>query len=164
MKEPGEEILATYGAHSNEKLLVHYGFICSNTSTGPSVDDDIRLDHIIIPNLDPKVRDQLQDVGFLGAYALLPASNELCFKTQVAVRAALLTSNEWEYYIANGEDLAVDQTPIVYEFVKKLLQDYRVDAVQKLQVLREQEDTTVRAILCLRWTQIIEAIDAFSKA
>lgn len=150
LKEPGEEVLATYGAHSNDKLLVHYGFICSHTSDGPSPDDDIRLDHLIIPKLSVAVRDQLQDVGFLGAYALLPATNELCFKTQVAVRAALLTCNEWEYFVACGEDLSVDYTSEVNEFVKSLLAEYRKTAI---------EYSGAPGMLGLRWTQIVEAID-----
>lgn len=162
--EPGEEILATYGAHSNDKLLVHYGFVCAHGPNGPSVDDDIRLDHLIIPKLDAEVRNQLQDVGFLGAYALLPASNELCFKTQVAIRAALLTSNEWEYYIANGEDLSIDQTPAVKDFVRKLLVDYRADSIRKLEAIRALDDAPAEKILTLRWNQIVEAIDAFAKA
>ena len=37
----GEEILATYGAHPNDKLLIHYGFILDSPA-GPSNDDDIR--------------------------------------------------------------------------------------------------------------------------
>lgn len=161
VKDPSEEVLATYGAHSNDKLLVHYGFVCLDTIDGPSVDDEVRLDHLIIPRLETEVRNQLQDVGFLGSYALLPTSNELCFKTQVAVRAAMLTANEWEYFITNGEDLSVDQTPAVDAFVKELLVDYRSEAEQKLQLLSEQENTPASVILSLRWAQIIDAIDAF---
>ena len=144
-------------------MLVHYGFVCSQGPNGPSVDDDIRLDHLIIPKLDSEVRCQLQDVGFLGAYALSPASNEICFKTQVAVRAALLTANEWEYYIANGEDLSIDQTPEVNDFVKKLLVDYRMTCVRNVQALQELEASPAQKVLTRRWHQIVEAIYAFDK-
>ena len=151
--ERGEEIFATYSSHSNDKLLVHYGFICPHTPHGPS-DDDIRLDHLIIPKLSIEVQNQLQDVGFLGAYALLPAKNELCFKTQVAVRAAVLTCNEWEFFVACGEDLTVDRTPEVNAFVKPLLAEYRKEAARYCDA---------HGMLGLRWTQILDAIDAFSE-
>lgn len=165
-KEAGEEVIATYGAHSNDKLLVHYGFICTPTPEEPNIDDDIRLDHLLLPALTEQVRSQLQDVGFLGAYALLPATNELCFKTQVAVRAQLLTANEWEYFMGNGEDMTEDQTPRVLRFMEPLLQQYREEAAQKLAVLGSRGGSygaqeVQQSLLTGRWTQIIDGIDAF---
>ncbi|KAK3114404.1 hypothetical protein LTR53_007329 [Teratosphaeriaceae sp. CCFEE 6253] len=166
----GEEVLATYGAHSNDKLLVHYGFICNLPVGIPNEDDDIRLDHVLLPKFTEAVRSQLQDVGFLGGYALLPASNELCFKTQVAVRAILLTCNEWEYYVANGEDLAEDHSEAVIAFVKALLREYRGDALRKhgkVHLMKSQQtseiDDELRLLEC-RWRQIIDAINEFLKA
>ena len=155
----GEELSATYGAHSNDKLLVHYGFV------GPesSIDDDIRLDHMILPWLDETVCAQLQDVGFLGGYALLPATNEVCFKTQVAIRASMLTCNEWEYFVACGEDLATDHTGAVNDYVRSLLAVYREDAVRKLEDVRNSRDGVHQNVLELRWNQIINGIDAFAK-
>lgn len=165
----GEEALATYGAHSNDKLLVHYGFVCASSADQPNIDDDIRLDHLLLPKLSESVRNQLRDVGFLGAYALLPASNELCFKTQVAVRAVLLTCNEWEYFVANGEDLGDDQTPAVRSFMEPLLSAYHTTAVDKLKLLaspdmHEDYKEVQVALLETRWMQIRDAIDAFLTA
>lgn len=118
VSEPGEEILATYGAHSNDKLLVHYGFVPITPIGDPSPDDDVRLDHLIITRLSEDIQQHLQDLGFLGAYALIPATNELCFRAQVAVRAALLTCTEWEFFATNGEDLASDQSHAVKNFLR----------------------------------------------
>ena len=137
---------------------MHYGFVLPNS---PNIDDDIRLDHLIIPKLEARIRTQLQDVGFLGAYALLPATNELCFKTQVAVRAVLLTCNEWEYFAESGEDLSGDTTPAVNEWVKDLLRMYRSEAVAKLKQVDQLEDSTPKDLLRLRWTQIVDGINAF---
>lgn len=157
-------MLVTYGAHSNDKLLVHYGFINSSSHSKPSADDDIRLDHLILPKLSPEIQRQLQDVGFLGAYSLVPATNELCFKTQVAVRAALLTCNEWEHFMSSGDDLGLDHTQQVNDFVKVLLSQYRSDAVQRLQDTSKLEESTARSILSQRWQQIIDAVDKFTGA
>ncbi|EMC98037.1 hypothetical protein BAUCODRAFT_67154 [Baudoinia panamericana UAMH 10762] len=166
--DAGEEVLFTYGAHSNDKLLVHYGFICESPPGLRNKDDDIRLDHLLIPKLDSHVRDKLQDVGFLGAYALLPAENELCFKTQVAVRAALLTSNEWEYFVTNGEDMTEDQTPAVLRFMHPLLVRYHNDATGELTIIEEQivdgsGPSTQLLLLRSRWRQIQDALEAFLK-
>lgn len=160
--EAGQEILATYGAHSNDKLLVHYGFI-NVSAPGEPTDDDIRLDHIILPALPPATREALQDVGFLGAYALLPATNELCFRTQVAIRAVLLTANEWEVFISTGEDLSGDQTPKVLGWLGPRLSEFHTTARQKVASLtegREGEKEAVR-LLEMRWQQIVDALEAF---
>ncbi|KAF7186420.1 SET domain-containing protein 4 [Pseudocercospora fuligena] len=160
----GEEVLATYGAHPNDKLLVHYGFINSSGPGAPS-DDDVRLDHYVLDNLSSTTRDQLQDVGYLGSYALLPATNEICFKTQVAVRAELLTANEWEYFISNGEDLSNDQSEKVNRWLEPFLDGYRSDAESKIAELKamkpgESEAGPVQLLLA-RWQQIHDALDAF---
>ncbi|KAK1049842.1 hypothetical protein LTR33_014745 [Friedmanniomyces endolithicus] len=166
----GEEILATYGAHSNDKLLVHYGFICHSGPDSdhptPNPDDDIRLDHILLPALTPTIRTQLQDVGFLGGYALLPATNELCFKTQVAVRAMLLTCNEWEYFVANGEDLGEDQSNAVRNFMEPLLSQYLAEAAENfVRIAFRREDAIDMnnefGLLDTRWTQIAQALEDF---
>lgn len=158
----GEEILLTYGAHSNDKLLVHYGFVCSYLPGEANTDDDIRLDHLLLPKMTETVRDQLQDVGFLGGYALLPGTNELCFKTQVAARASLLTCNEWEYFIANGEDLASDQTAAVKARVGPLLREYRRQAVERLEELDGVAvHELAKGLIAMRWEQIKRAIDTF---
>ncbi|CAK3778208.1 Ribosomal lysine N-methyltransferase set11 [Lecanosticta acicola] len=162
--EAGEEILATYGPHSNDKLLVHYGFII-DTRPGEPSDDDIRLDHILLPEMSPETKRALQDVGFLGNYALVPATNELCFKTQVAVRAILNTANEWEYYIANGEDLAADQTKRVEEWVRPKLLALKAFAREKIVEVEalfvgEDEAEAVR-LLKGRWWQVVHAVDAY---
>ncbi|KAF1344683.1 hypothetical protein BDV97DRAFT_402455 [Delphinella strobiligena] len=117
--DPGDEILAAYGAHPNDKLLVHYGFILED-----SPDDEIRLDHVILPRLSQSQQSILQDVGFLGGYVLDPGTSEICFKTQVAVRSVLLTANEWEHYMGSGEDLASDKDTEVIEWLRPALEDY----------------------------------------
>ena len=124
-----------------------------------SPDDDIRLDHILLPKLEERVKAQLQDVGFLGAYALLPQSNELCFKTQVAVRARLLTANEWEYFMTNGEDMSSDQSVAVKAFMVPLMRTYYDECVVRIGSLGGE--STAAGLMKTRWTQIQRAVDAY---
>ena len=171
--EANTEIVATYGSHPNDKLLVHYGFVNSSTADEPS-DDDIRLDNMILPSLKASTKSALQDVGMLGSYALLPPSAqreqaELCFKTQVAIRAELLTANEWEYFMLNGEDMTSDQSPKVREWIRPKLEYYRDWAQSKLKGLDRLEKAVVEGSadagacfwLKIRWRQIEEAIIAW---
>lgn len=193
--EIGEEILATYGAHSNDKLLVHYGFICDSPTSHASPDDEIRLDHAILPHLSDETKSQLQDVGFLGAYALLPAASddrpcerqrakkwdegceakcrqswEICFKTQVAVRAVLLTANEWEYFVTNGEDLSGDKSDAVLMWLRPFLADLRDESLKKIEVLEEMDKTVedehkvAVSMLRNRWKQIGNHLGLFLMA
>ncbi|PPJ59289.1 hypothetical protein CBER1_04201 [Cercospora berteroae] len=169
--EPNTEVLATYGAHPNDKLLVHYGFVNSSPPNSPS-DDDIRLDHIVDAKLSPTTKSQLQDVGYSGSYTLFPASShrvqpEICFRTQVAVRAELLTANEWEYFMLNGEDMTSDQSGKAKEWLRPLLEEYRDQARDKLAELAKLEpeegsaDAGAVFWLKIRWEQIKQALNAF---
>ena len=142
---------------------MHYGFVVPHVPDGHSADDDIRLDHLLLPRLSEQTRAQLADVGYLGGYSLLPAANELCFKTQVAVRAELLTCNEWEFFVGMGEDMTVDHTGEVERFVRGILSEYRDEAVEWIRESRKLEIEVQRNLLVLRWQQIVDAIDRFCK-
>lgn len=162
--DSGEEILATYGAHSNDKLLVHYGFLHSSPTGSTGADDEIRLDAIILPNLSSTLKDQLQDVGFLGGYALSPETGEICFKTEVAIRATLLTANEWEYFVSRGEDLSEDRTREVRGLVKKWLREYRPHVTGMTEAVDEGAGhcwKSAHELAKARWRQIGDAIDRF---
>lgn len=115
-----------------------------------------------------KTKEALQDVGFLGSYALLPSTNELCFKTQVAVRSMISTANEWEYYIANGEDLGADQSRKVEEWIRPKLRAFRDVAREKIEELDnlfvEEDEAEALRLLKGRWWQIVHAVDAYLKA
>jgi hypothetical protein len=171
-------------------LLVHYGFICASPEQHASVDDEIRLDHVILPHFSEATKSQLQDVGFLGAYALLPSAYpcsrsksskkasegcaakcrqpwEICFKTQVAVRAVLLTANEWEYFVTNGEDLSGDKSAAVNDWLRPHLQGLKLEAMQKVQALKEvgadvgEDHTLAVAMMKDRWSQIAVHVGLF---
>ncbi|KAI5208599.1 SET domain-containing protein [Aureobasidium subglaciale] len=142
------------------------GFILPQDSLD---DDEIRLDHIILPRLTDSQQSALQDVGFLGGYALLPSSGELCFKTQVAVRSVLLTANEWEHYMGSGEDLADDKDEEVLDWLKPALRSYVEEAKAAIAALKVQSEEKTGdlanklKLLQARWEQIEAALENFLK-
>lgn len=158
--QASEELLLTYGAHSNDKLLVHYGFMASQSPQGsfPS-DDSIQLDHIMLPALSWRARDALQNTGYLGNYVLIPSQGKFCFKTQVAVRAELLSANEWEYFSLNGEDMGADRSKDVGKWLEPLLAEYAEEARTWIGMLKH-EDSVAVGLIKTRWEQILEGLAA----
>lgn len=139
------------------------GFILPDTSLD---DDEIRLDHVLLPRLTESQQSALQDVGFLGGYALLP-SGELCFKTQVAVRSVLLTANEWEHFMGSGEDLADDKEDEVLDWLRPSLETYTEEAkeaiasLKSLSAERTGDLASKLKLLQARWEQILTGLEDF---
>ena len=78
------------------------------------------------------------------------------------MRAVLLTCNEWEHFLGNGEDLTIDHTEQVESWVKELLASYRKIAEERIAAIETLDNKTARSTLNLRWRQIIDAIDRFN--
>jgi len=76
------------------------------------------------------------------------------------VRAVLLTANEWEYFVTNGEDLSGDKSAAVNEWLRPHLQGLRSEATQKIQALESLDGDISRdhdlavSMMKERWTQI----------
>ncbi len=77
--ERDDEIYISYGSHSNDFLLAEYGFILPGNKW-----DEIQLDHILLAELSTRQRYQLEELGFLGKYAL--DHGTVCHRTHVALR------------------------------------------------------------------------------
>lgn len=77
----------------------------------------------------------------------------------------LLTSNEWEYYALNGEDLSEDRTRDVEAWVgREVLGKLREEARARLEELGGVERLgweVAVMLLTVRWRQIVDAMDVF---
>lgn len=98
----GEELLVSYGAHSNDFLMGEYGFLLPSNGR-----DTVPLDRVILPDLTQAQKQTLQHRGYLGGYALQHPSQdarakpEVCFRTQVAAHLLVLPYSEWMEFV-NG--------------------------------------------------------------
>ncbi|KAF2460662.1 hypothetical protein BDY21DRAFT_170932 [Lineolata rhizophorae] len=140
----GEEVYVSYGSHSNDFLLVEYGFILENNKW-----DETILDTCLIPMLNDEQKDRLESHGFLGNYTL--DASQICYRTQVALLVLVLPAKEWLSVIEKGED--VDQNT-VKEPCRDLLSRYIVKIDKSLAGLRNAPGNQRRQILIARWRQV----------
>jgi SET domain len=93
-----EEIFVCYGPHSNDFLLVEYGFVLPSEE---NTHDSINLDVVILPTINPEQRRRADAKGYLGEYTLFsPAANrgigDVCWRTEVVARMTILAAEQWE--------------------------------------------------------------------
>lgn len=168
--EKGDEVHISYGSHSNDFLLVEYGFILAQNHW-----DEVRLDEdVILPALTRRQKEELEDVGFLGNYVL--DNDTLCHRTQVALRQMAvtgryggLTMDEWRKFVSGLDDGEKSQAKVDVQAVG-LLEKYDATIKTKekeLKRLRFQEkdgnetmNESRRETLLRRWGQIRTLVKA----
>jgi hypothetical protein len=89
--QPGEEVYISYGAHSNEALLCEYGFTIAHDNP----DNCLFLDAAIKARLMNHHVSLLMEIDYYEDYTL-DSSGWCSFRTEVALRAALLSEKECE--------------------------------------------------------------------
>lgn len=161
--EKGDEVHISYGSHSNDFLLVEYGFVLARNHW-----DEVHLDDVILPALSRRQREELEDVGFLGNYVL--DNDTLCHRTQVALRQMAvtgryggLTVDEWRKFVSGLDDGEKSQAK-VDALAVGLLEKYEATIktkekeVRKLRFQEEDGDEDMnesrRETLLRRWEQI----------
>lgn len=151
---PGDELFICYGPHSNDFLLVEYGF----TLAAGNPWDETCLDPYLCPVFSAEQRERLQDAGFWERYML--DAKTACFRTQVALRILCLTPSQWCAVLdgTRGEDQDQD---VADAQLLKVLKMYKKDLRAKLvEVDRIQDDAGGHAKACLRsrWIQVKELV------
>lgn len=151
----GEEIFLRYGAHSNDFLLVEYGF------TIPSPEnqfDETSLDAYLLPKFTAAQKERLQDEGFWAGYMI--DSKTTCYRTQTALRLLCLSEWQWRAVLDGERDEDEDQGVVNKELLK-VLKRYEKDARGMLSTIDDAEegDEEMKRSLRERWIQIRELID-----
>ncbi|KAL9945679.1 hypothetical protein D7B24_005034 [Verticillium nonalfalfae] len=149
----GAEIPICYGRHSNDFLLVEYGFILEGASNEW---DEVSLDDVLLPRLrKPATRKRdLEDAGFWGRYVL--DSDMVCFRTQVAVRSLVVPEWVWRSF-AEGRDEGEGAQWKVDTELKTMLEEYdeQIEAtVKEVESLEVVGEAVQREIIVQRWRQI----------
>ncbi|KAK0656474.1 SET domain-containing protein [Cercophora newfieldiana] len=149
----GEEVFICYGRHSNDFLLVEYGFVFDYNQW-----DEVGLDELILPKLSAKQKEDLDEFGFLGKYVL--DAETVCYRTQVALRILCLPSRLWLRFV-QGEDDGEAHQKKVDELLVSMLRKYVGTIGDTLETIGSLEDgeASQREMLCLRWRQIRRLVD-----
>lgn len=156
----GEEVFVSYGPHTNDFLLVEYGFLLAHNKN-----DAIPLDHLLLPLLDARQVDALKEDGFHGSYSLFPASPMVCHRTQAVLRLLVLDSKRYAAFVRGDDDGSLEQ-PKLNSYLRGLLIKYSTKIMEALEDVEELEvmggedsgERGVRAehkdVLLRRWKQI----------
>lgn len=104
---PGEEIHICYGRHSNDFLLVEYGFVMGG---GENEWDEACLDEVILPRLGAAEKKRLEERAFLGKYVI--DAEMVCYRTQIALRTLVLPARKWSRFVDGFDDGEAEQAEI----------------------------------------------------
>lgn len=140
----GEELCISYGKHSNDFLLIEYGFVMSNNQW-----DEVALDEVIMPRLADDQKESLAKQGFLGEYKF-HAKTGPCTRTCAAM--AKIKERSYEGVICDGDVSGRRSGAVLGE----LLHELSISARDMLSRLSESQigDKLHRDLLIRRWTQI----------
>ncbi|KAK6367408.1 hypothetical protein LTS17_010334 [Exophiala oligosperma] len=149
----GEEVLLSYGNHSNDLLLVEYGFIFDGNRW-----DETTLDDVVIPLLSEDRKKILQNEGYWLDYHL--DRDGPCYRTKVAVRLLCMPLRQWRRGLAKGFDDDDRYKRMVNEHLLRVFGNYRRIVSERLEQasnlsvgIEAQKD-----ILRRRWGQIDKMI------
>ncbi|KAH6648781.1 SET domain-containing protein [Truncatella angustata] len=146
--EMGEEIRICYGRHGGDFLMVEYGFVMN-----PNQWDEVGLDEVVMPLLNDKQREMLDDRGFLGSYVL--DRNQVCYRTQVAMRTLCCNTREWARFVDGMDDGDRSQRDVDQRLIE-VLGKYRSSISETLVNIRElhEGEQCQRELLVARWIHI----------
>jgi hypothetical protein len=157
----GEELYISYGNHTNDFLLVEYGFTLDDNEF-----DLVNLDEIILPLLSTEQKNILEDADFLGNYSLsvvmLDENETLCYRTITALRLLIMPIRSWKKGLRTGFDEDDKYAGKLRELELKILSDYLdvvSDRCRKIEALRVDTQSRRQALLS-RWKQISEQLEA----
>ncbi|KAL7620989.1 hypothetical protein AAE478_008300 [Parahypoxylon ruwenzoriense] len=149
----GEEVKICYGRHSGDFLLVEYGFVMDENMW-----DEVLFDDVLLPRLNQKQKERLEEAGFLGKYVL--DRNTVCHRTQVAARLLCCSVREWKRFvdgIDDGERSQGEVDLLILELLRELKENAEgtISKVEASNIGEEQQ----REVLIKRWRQIQNLVD-----
>ncbi|KAG7048963.1 SET domain-containing protein [Colletotrichum scovillei] len=146
----GEEIHICYGRHSNDFLLVEYGFVMNQ---GENEWDEVCIDDLLLPRLGAAHRRRLEERGFLGNYVI--DAETVCYRTQVALRTLVLPARRWAQFVDGFSDGEAEQ-PEVDALLREMLSAYNEEIESKIETVRglDEGQQFQRDMVVARWKQI----------
>ncbi len=154
--EAGQEMFIRYGLHSNDFLLVAYGFTLPHRL---NTFDEVCLDAYLLPLFSPRQKDVLESRGFWGRYML--DADTACYRTQVALKVLCLPEHTWLDVLdgERDEDEEAD-LELVDGQLLKVLRKYAADIREVRDKVNDASvGDVMRNILRERWEQISDLVE-----
>ncbi|ETI20497.1 hypothetical protein G647_08534 [Cladophialophora carrionii CBS 160.54] len=176
----GTELFISYGSHSNDFLLVEYGFILPD---GDNAHDTLLLDDVVLALFSPEQTAVLDAAGYLGNYVLGAITGSsggnggndnddeandddaevVCYRTTTALRLLCMPLRRWKRGLSCGFDHGDAFQAPLNDLVTKVLRTYIDMAGEKIQhVFRLDEASFAdqKDVLTRRWGQILALLTA----
>ncbi|KAI1488396.1 SET domain-containing protein [Biscogniauxia mediterranea] len=150
----GDEVKICYGRHSGDFLLVEYGFVMDDNRW-----DEFPLDDFILPKLDGRQKERLEEVGFLGKYVL--DREAVCHRTQVALRLVCCGFREWKRFVDGIDDGEASQgkvDEVLLDILGQLSGHIEENRASVLNL--EAGEPEQKELLLKRWEQIQNLVAA----
>lgn len=96
----GNEVVFSYGSHTNDTLWSEYGFLLSGSSNSS---DSVLLDQIILKQITEEHRVVLEEHDYLGSYTLLN-DGSVCYRTEMVAWCLILGPEKWTRCAEEGLD------------------------------------------------------------
>ena len=150
----GDELFIQYGSHSNDFLLVEYGFVLPEGNTH----DEICLDEYMCDLFSKRQRQELEDAGFWKKYML--DTETACYRTQTALRLLCIPLSQWKDVLDGIRDEDTDADD-VNEQLSLVLARCERDIERNLTQLERLTggEESARTCLHMRWLQIRQLVD-----
>ncbi|KAF2754310.1 SET domain-containing protein [Pseudovirgaria hyperparasitica] len=145
----GEEVKICYGDHTNDFLLVEYGFVQRFSRW-----DKVFLDDVILPKLDVHRKTVLNRRKLLGSYEIGPEMLG-CPRTQAVLRLLFCGRGQWEKFVRGNSDGKESQAD-ANALLETLLAEYEELVNQRIETIAGVHDglEAQRRVLMDRWKQI----------
>ncbi|KND87344.1 Ribosomal lysine N-methyltransferase set11 [Tolypocladium ophioglossoides CBS 100239] len=150
---PGDELFIRYGPHSNDFLLVEYGFTIGQSNPW----DETCLDPYLCPAFSAAQRRRLADAGFWEGYML--DAGTVCYRSQTALRMLCVAPRKWQAVLDGTRDEDQDEDAINAELLK-VLRRYEKDIRGRIAEIDRTDAGTddMRSSLRPRWVQIKDLV------
>ncbi|POR37577.1 Ribosomal lysine N-methyltransferase set11 [Tolypocladium paradoxum] len=150
---PGDELFIRYGPHSNDFLLVEYGFTIAQGNPW----DETCLDPYLCPAFAAAQRRRLADAGFWQGYML--DAQTPCYRSQTALRMLCVTPRQWQAVLDGTRDEDQDAGAIDAKLLEVLRRYERAIRGRIAEIDGTEAGTEdMRSSLRSRWVQIKDLV------
>ncbi|PFH62504.1 hypothetical protein XA68_13243 [Ophiocordyceps unilateralis] len=148
----GEELFICYGRHSDDVLLVEYGFTLGPDLPNPY--DETCLDAHLCPLFSTRQKHRLQHAGFWQRYML--DADTPCYRTLTALRILCLPPTHWAAILDGSRDEDLDRDAVDAQLLA-LLTTYEKDIRRRLLLVNRLGDEATphqKACIRARWIAV----------